>query len=195
MKKLHITYLGFVFVFVAASMSAGTFGMMTAQAAPFAVAGKLGAAANRLSLIEKTQFIFEEKEYCWYDHGWNGPGWYWCGYATREGFGWGGRLGWHHWDRHHPPHPVHGPGSSHNPIANNPPPSDKPVNCTMSRRRNSQLCGSIGAFPNGTPKPKPIPKKPRGLPPGTLYGPPPPGSVPKQGPPGSGPAPRPGGKT
>jgi hypothetical protein len=53
----------------------------------------------------------------------------------RRGFGWGGRVGWQHWDRRHPPRrvgghgpvvrgpvPVHGPGSSHNPTG--------PAKCT-----------------------------------------------------------------
>lgn len=26
--------------------------------------------------------------------GWLGPGWYWCGYAWRSGYGWGGPWGW-----------------------------------------------------------------------------------------------------
>jgi hypothetical protein len=34
--------------------------------------------------------------YCWYN-GWRGPGWYWCGYGARRGFGWGGGYGWRGW--------------------------------------------------------------------------------------------------
>ncbi len=34
------------------------------------------------------------RQYCWYDGGWRGPGWYWCGYANRYGYGWGGPRGW-----------------------------------------------------------------------------------------------------
>ena len=108
MKKIGIT------LSLAAAIGAATALISTAQAAPAGtVAGQLGAATDSLSLIEKTQFLFGGQEYCWYDDAWNGPGWYWCGYATRQGSGWGGRVGWHHWDRHHPP--VHGSGSSHNP--------------------------------------------------------------------------------
>ena len=33
--------------------------------------------------------------YCWYGHGWNGPGYYQCGSAWRRGYGWGGPYGWH----------------------------------------------------------------------------------------------------
>ena len=118
MKILQITHLGFAFAIVTAVISAGTIGIGSTQAAPLAFAGKLGAAVDGHGLVEQTQFIFEDKEYCWYDDGWHGPGWYWCGYALRQGFGWGGPVGWHDWDRHHPPRPVHGPGSSHNPIVN-----------------------------------------------------------------------------
>lgn len=36
--------------------------------------------------------------YCFYDNGWNGPGWYWCGdYAYQYGAGWGGPVGWNNW--------------------------------------------------------------------------------------------------
>jgi hypothetical protein len=119
MKKVGLALV------VAAAVGAGTAAINTAQAAPAGNSG-LGAAGNSLSLVEKTQFFFGEKEYCWYDDGWHGPGWYWCGYALRQGFGWGGPVGWHNWDRHRPPReyghgPVvrgkvlHGPGSSHNP--------------------------------------------------------------------------------
>ena len=33
-------------------------------------------------------------KYCWYDEGWNGAGWYRCGFETRKGQGWGGPKGW-----------------------------------------------------------------------------------------------------
>jgi hypothetical protein len=35
--------------------------------------------------------------YCWYDGGWHGPGWYWCGYNYNNGVGWGGPLGFNYW--------------------------------------------------------------------------------------------------
>jgi hypothetical protein len=96
-----------------------TAGMIMTTPAHATLGGQLGAAADSLNLIEKTQFVFGGKEYCWYDDGWHGPGWYWCGYALRQGFGWGGAVGWHNWDRHHPPR-LHGPGSSHNPRPSQP---------------------------------------------------------------------------
>src|ERR1043165_702049 len=62
--------------------------------------GGLGQAADHLSAVEKTQFVYLGRNYCWYPDGWHGPGFYWCGYAWRSGFGWGGPIGWGGW---HPP--------------------------------------------------------------------------------------------
>ena len=65
-----------------------------------------GAAAP--SSVEETAYIAvapgrvfaNGRWYCWYDSGWRGPGYYWCGYAFRAGFGWGGGDGWlGHWRR------------------------------------------------------------------------------------------------
>src|SRR6202034_1127262 len=53
--------------------------------------------ASQLLPVEKAQFVFGGRQYCWYDDGWQGPGWYWCGYAYRTGFGWGGGYGWNGW--------------------------------------------------------------------------------------------------
>jgi hypothetical protein len=80
--------------------------------------GGLGADAQlrQVAPIEKAQFFWGGNNYCWYDDGWSGPGWYWCGYAWNRGFGWGGGYGWHHWSRGGPgwgpggPHPGPGPG-------------------------------------------------------------------------------------
>jgi len=44
-------------------------------------------------------FVYKGHKQCWYDQGWKGPGWYWCGYQSRDGKGWGGPegfQGWHH---------------------------------------------------------------------------------------------------
>jgi hypothetical protein len=51
------------------------------------------------ALVQNVQFgplgfLFGGRNYCWYDDGWRGPGWYWCGYAYRQGLGWGGGDGW-----------------------------------------------------------------------------------------------------
>jgi len=47
--------------------------------------------------VQHTQFFYGGQNYCWYPDGWRGPGYYWCGYAWRRGFGWGGGYGWHGW--------------------------------------------------------------------------------------------------
>jgi hypothetical protein len=44
-------------------------------------------------------YLYGNQRYCWYDSAWNGPGWYWCGYAFRQGYGWGGAYGWNGWRR------------------------------------------------------------------------------------------------
>jgi hypothetical protein len=48
-------------------------------------------------VLEKTQWVWGGRNYCWYTGGWHGPGYYWCGYAWRAGFGWGGPWGWNGW--------------------------------------------------------------------------------------------------
>ena len=47
--------------------------------------------------LVKTQWFFGGRGYCWYLDGWHGPGYYWCGYAFRRGYGWGGGYGWNGW--------------------------------------------------------------------------------------------------
>jgi hypothetical protein len=69
--------------------------------------------------VEQAQFIYGGRNYCWYDSGWRGPGFYWCGYAWRRGFGWGGGAGWHGWHRGGPARviirPGHGRPGGHGP--------------------------------------------------------------------------------
>lgn len=53
---------------------------------------------NDQPVLEDVQFYaFGGRNFCWYDAGWEGPGYYWCGYAWRRGFGWGGGFGWNGW--------------------------------------------------------------------------------------------------
>jgi hypothetical protein len=52
-------------------------------------------------MLDAVQFFYAGRSYCWYDNGWDGPGFYWCGYAWRRGFGWGGGYGWHGWHGGH----------------------------------------------------------------------------------------------
>ena len=52
--------------------------------------------------LDNVQFLWGGRNYCWYDGGWRGPGFYWCGYAWRSGLGWGGGYGWRGWRAGHP---------------------------------------------------------------------------------------------
>jgi hypothetical protein len=61
--------------------------------APFAT-----TSVDHLRLdIQYYPYLHGGRRYCWYDGGWHGPGWYWCGYRYRHGFGWGGGVGWLGW--------------------------------------------------------------------------------------------------
>jgi len=55
------------------------------------------AASGSADFAEDEYYWFEGHRYCWYDIGWRGPGWYWCGYGLNNGIGWGGPIGWHFW--------------------------------------------------------------------------------------------------
>ena len=68
--------------------------------APAAIAD--GALAGRTSLIdnaliERVQYSYGGQNYCYYETGWKGPGWYWCGHEGTYGVGWGGAYGWRGW--------------------------------------------------------------------------------------------------
>ena len=76
-------------------------------AAPMVAPGAIRGAADSLNMVERAQFIWLGHNYCWYDDGWNGPGWYWCGQYLTSGIGWGGGYGWHHW-RGGPDRPLAG---------------------------------------------------------------------------------------
>jgi hypothetical protein len=68
---------------------------LPAAAMPF---DGLGAATGGpAAAIQDVQYVYGGHNYCFYPAGWRGPGWYWCGYAFRRGFGWGGGAGWHGW--------------------------------------------------------------------------------------------------
>ncbi len=82
----------------ASALAAATF-TSAAQAAPGGFAAHLGTAAADLGMLENAQFFYGGRNYCFYLDGWHGPGWYWCGYAYRRGYGWGGPEGWHGWRR------------------------------------------------------------------------------------------------
>jgi hypothetical protein len=52
---------------------------------------------HQIAPVEKAQYVFGGYNYCWYPSAWNGPGYYYCGYAWNRGLGWGGGYGWHGW--------------------------------------------------------------------------------------------------
>jgi len=56
---------------------------------------------DQLLPLEKAEYIYNGRHYCWYEDGWRGPGWYWCGRAYQEGVGWGGAYGWNGWSAMH----------------------------------------------------------------------------------------------
>jgi hypothetical protein len=140
MKKIGLTFAVVVTMGSAISL---------AHALSATASSELGRVAVGFSLVEQTQFTYGEHDYCWYDDGWNGPGWYWCGYGSRQGFGFGGRSGWQH-HPHQPPgitgkpgtgfgtSPVHGSGSSHNPTS--------PPKCTtLACRKHLHISPSAGS--------------------------------------------------
>src|SRR5271168_421292 len=86
---------------VAATVASAAVPLASAEAAPM---GRLIFAVDRPAdqpTLDKVQYFWGGRNYCWYDGGWQGPGWYWCGYAWRRGFGWGGGYGWHSWHGGH----------------------------------------------------------------------------------------------
>ncbi|HKS84107.1 MAG TPA: hypothetical protein VJR71_01375 [Pseudolabrys sp.] len=96
------------------------------QAAAIAPQG-LRLPANEFAAVDKVQFVYRGRRYCWYWDAWHGPGWYWCGYEWRRGFGWGGPSGWRGWRRpvHHRPPAVrpsrpNRPPGAHRPGGNRP---------------------------------------------------------------------------
>ena len=49
------------------------------------------AASNS---TDKSPVVWRGNKYCWYDTGWNGAGWYRCGFEKSNGHGWGVPEGW-----------------------------------------------------------------------------------------------------
>ena len=102
---------------IAASLAAAT-----ALGAVFAAPVASQAQPMLRQDVQMVFYPYAGHRYCWYDSAWNGPGWYWCGYPWRRGFGWGGGYGWRGWRGGHPAayygrrwapghdHPGHGDG-------------------------------------------------------------------------------------
>jgi hypothetical protein len=62
--------------------------------------------------------VYGGRNYCWYDDAWSGPGWYWCNYEWRNGFGWGGGYGWNSWSGGHTAGYYSGRGNSGRGLSN-----------------------------------------------------------------------------
>ena len=92
-RKLTLSLAGALAVCAGAMLAA------PAQAAPAGFAAGLNAGLSGADLVEKAQYVYRGRRYCFYFDGWHGPGWYWCGYSHRRGYGWGGASGWRGW--HH----------------------------------------------------------------------------------------------
>jgi hypothetical protein len=82
---------------VGVSVALAVVSFMSGQASAMPVGGSGKAALAQIGVIEQAQYSYGGKDYCWYDDGWNGPGWYVCGQYTVSGVGWGGAAGWHGW--------------------------------------------------------------------------------------------------
>ena len=99
---------------IAMALAAGV-SLPLANIAEAAIADSVvGSDMSKIEIlpVEKAQFFFGGRNYCWYPNGWQGPGFYWCGYAWRTGSGWGGPEGWHGWHGGGPGGPG-GPGHPH----------------------------------------------------------------------------------
>ena len=78
-----------------------------ANAGSFPVNKLTGAESGLVDQVAVRVYVHEGRRYCFYFDGWHGPGWYRCGFAWRQGIGWGGVYGWNSWSygpyerRHH----------------------------------------------------------------------------------------------
>jgi hypothetical protein len=73
--------------------------LLTSNVSPAPAQLLFGPAVAGSAVLEQAQYLFGGRNYCFYDSGWHGPGFYWCGYAFRRGYGWGGPEGFHGWSR------------------------------------------------------------------------------------------------
>ena len=102
------------------ALMAGSAG--NALAAPVDTAGMIRATAEGSNLLKTVGYVWGGQTYCWYDDGWQGPGWYVCDYGPWvSGLWWGGGYHWnnwhgghsHDWYNHHGHHDHHN-GDHHN---------------------------------------------------------------------------------
>ena len=62
---------------IVASAAFSVVWLVTDQAAamPLSDSTGIGAALERIRVTDKIQYTYGGRNYCWYDDGWNGPGW------------------------------------------------------------------------------------------------------------------------
>jgi Chaperone of endosialidase len=84
---------------IAAAAACVAAGSITDRAGAMPVGDSAGirAGLQGIDITRTVQYAWGGQNYCWYDDGWNGPGWYWCGQYLSPGIGWGGGYGWHGW--------------------------------------------------------------------------------------------------
>ena len=87
MRKLMTTLAA-----VAALMAAGTVANR-ANAMPLGDPTGVRGAIDELNIVDNVQYYWGGHRWCWYDDGWNGEGWYWCGRYLVPGIGWGSDVG------------------------------------------------------------------------------------------------------
>ena len=93
MRKRSITFAAATALVAGVSLFGGN-----TQAAVVAAPNGILAAGSALNPVQNAQLYYlDGRQYCWYDDGWHGPGWYWCDYAWIINEGWGGGYGWHGW--------------------------------------------------------------------------------------------------
>ena len=81
---------------VGVSAAVAVAGFLSGQAGAMPI-GAPSKALERIAIVEQAQYTYQGRSYCWYDDGWNGPGWYVCGEYSVRGVGWGGAAGWNNW--------------------------------------------------------------------------------------------------
>jgi hypothetical protein len=94
MRKLILAAVATTALAITGTMASGI-----AQATAIGPSTGVRTALEDLNIIETAQFSFQGRRHCWYTRGWNGAGWYQCGYQARKGHGWGGAEGWNGWHR------------------------------------------------------------------------------------------------
>jgi Chaperone of endosialidase len=84
---------------LAAAAALFSVGAIHANAMPLNGPAGIRAATEELNIVDNVQFVWNGRRFCFYDDGWNGPGWYWCDNYLTRGIGWGGAVGFRGWRR------------------------------------------------------------------------------------------------